>query len=625
MGGLNTQLSSSLWTPMVSIQILFGAVGAGLTDFRRRVILWGHKMSTGTAKPNTAYALNTQIDANLIFGITSDIAEQYAHLSDQLAALGGGAAEVYGVAVAEPSGAKATHLIKIVAKPSEDGTTPGVNTSAQAAGYVDVYVGGWKHTVDIASGDTFAVIAAAIATRITTDMASSQNPNNTPLTSAAAGGTSTVTLTANHVGLPGNDLPVRVEFSDAAMGLAASPGTVTFANNATGDGLATIVAGSQTIATAFANGDTPSQIAAKVVAQIKTDAYNVDAFDNTGGVVVLLYPQGQEAVVMRISASITAAIGTTIAAAVGTAGTGVPSISTPLTSIRALGACGCWVWPWVDATTIATLETEITLQNNAINMKDQQVFMGSTDSLVNAGLIVSAPTPALTTSPYYAVVVSPDDSIRGMANAARAVAMVIASDQPNDNWDGARFQSAGGRVPSGMPRLKVRLDPTTTANTAMVNYHLTPVCVTEDGYKVILRAVTTVQAADQSLTNWGVVRGLGWCRFWMRVFIAGRFFPAEQALKKLLKTVGRPQSEKSMNPEAIAEAVGEGLDCLEQGCGATTEHLASPADVIDGADDLRKYIVWKLVPGANGRVDATFPTRVPGPLHQVGLVEKQQG
>ena len=189
MGGLNTQLSSSLWTPMVSIQILFGAVGAGLTDFRRRVILWGHKMSTGTAKPNTAYALNTQIDANLIFGITSDIAEQYAHLSDQLAALGGGAAEVYGVAVAEPSGAKATHLIKIVAKPSEDGTTPGVNTSAQAAGYVDVYVGGWKHTVDIASGDTFAVIAAAIATRITTDMASSsQNPNNTPLVMGTAPG-----------------------------------------------------------------------------------------------------------------------------------------------------------------------------------------------------------------------------------------------------------------------------------------------------------------------------------------------------------------------------------------------------------------------------------------------------
>ena len=49
-----------------------------------------------------------------------------------------------------------------------------------------------------------------------------------------------------------------------------------------------------------------------------------------------------------------------------------------------------------------------------------------------------------------------------------SVAMVIASDQPNDNWDGARFLSAGGRVPSGMPRLKVRLDPTTTANTAMV-------------------------------------------------------------------------------------------------------------------------------------------------------------
>lgn len=630
---VNTDLSTAFWVPIVAIQIQYGAVGASLTDFRRRTLLWGHKLSAGSAQFNVPYRLNTQTEVNQLFGATSEIATDYAHFMAQMTAQGGFGGEVYGIVVAEPSGTAATHLITIrnqidpaTGAPYVDPNTGVANLIAQTSGYVDVYIGGWQFTANISQGDTFVVIAGKIATAITAGISSPTAPLNAPIRSAANGGTATVTITAAHVGLIGIDLPIYVNFNTSALRLGASPGTLLFANNAGGDGSVTLKAGTNTIQAAIANGDTPTVSAGKLTAAVNAGAYNVTAYDNSGataGQVVLFYVPDRP--VHRLTATVTGIAPQTATGTWGATGSGAPGssgLAAALTAMRAL-PCGVWVSPWTDAATIGAMYNELEVQANGLNQKDQFLVMASNDTLTATGAIVTDPAIPLTNSPNYSVSWSPDDSVRGVDNAAREAAMIVAADQPNDSWDGARFVT-NGRVPVGTQHLAVRPDPGGICNTAITTYHLTPIVVGDDGYKQVMRGTTTVIAADDTLTNWGVIRGLGFCRWFARTWLSGRFFPKEQQNKKLLKRVGAPQSPKSLNPAAVAECIGEVLEALEQGSAATSEHPACPADVIDGADDLRKLVQYQANQAVSGRVDVTFPTRVPPPLHQIGVVEQQR-
>ena len=624
---VNTDLASTFWVPIVAIQIQLGTTGTNLLGYFNRWLVQGHKQSQGTALLNVPYRITQLSDANNFFGPQSEVAVQYAHFQAQMQAMNGTGAEVWGIAVPAPSGASATHLITILdaidpttGSPFIDPATGVASVKAQSAGYIDTYIAGWKFTSPVNLGDSFSTLCAAIATEINNRIGALNAPWNCPILSAVASG-ATLTITANHVGLIGNDLPIKVNFSSPNLRLAASPGTVLFSGTAGAAGSCSLVAGSLTCVAAINNANTASQSSAALAAAVLAGNFNVSAFDNsvnTAGQTILYYVQDR--VCHRVSVSLTTVTTQTVAASVGTAGSGAPGstgLSAALSACRTLGPCRIWNNPWVDTATVQALYQEIE-SRAGISQADQEVFMGSTDSLTNAAALVTTPAPSLTTSPRYSIAWCADDEIRGVDSAARCAALCIASSQPNDNWDGALFQTTG-LVPLGAPNIAVRPDPISTCNTAIYSSHLTPIVVNDSGQKVIMRGTTTVVAADDSLSNWGVIFGLGFARQFARQFLQGRF------PRKLLKHVGLPQGPKSITPAVVGDAMGEILDCLEQGSAATPDHPSCPSDIIDGADSLKKLIQFQSNPQVSGRVDVTFPTRITPPLHQIGVVEQQVG
>ena len=605
---VNTDLSIAFWVPVVAIKLELGGNGANLTNFFKRLLLIGH-MRSGTGKLLRPTLLIDQGSVNLLYGASSDLACQFAHAASQNAAAGGGGIEIWGVAIAEPAGTPATKLIKVVAQPNDDGT-PGSNTSAQAAGYLDVYVAGWKHAVPVSSGDTFAVIAASIASVITAALQAPQNPYNTPIASASAGGTATVTLTT-HKGVSGNDLPLRVDVSNPAMKIRCSPGTLSFTNAVNPDGVVQLTAGTLTAPAAVTNGFTISQSAAAIAAVVRAGDYNLTCYDNSvavAGQVVLLFADGCDLLAMSCTITGTAQA-QTATLAVGTAGTGAPDVAAALTALRTATAWRLWTCPFSDATSCASIYNHVEEMAGGLYMKGQVVFFGSNADLVTAGAIPTASTPKLTTSPRYAVNWAGDSGVRSVDLAARSAAAALGDDYVAANFDGLALRTSGV-VPLGVPRATVRPDRTTVCNTAIVTYHLTPLVADDDGVFQIMRGTTTVQAATDDLTNWGVIFGLDYARAFAVQKLRKRF------KRRNLKKQGEPQSDRTVNPESVADCVKEILDDLEQGANG------AQADIVDGADELKKLVRFAGNPSVSGRVDCTFPIRIPPPLHQIGVVEQ---
>lgn len=619
MGGiaLNTDLSQSLWTPMVAIKLALGGLGASLTNFLKRVLLLGHKVSGGSAIMNTPYRLTSQDQANTLFGPNSDLACQYAHLNAQNAASGGAGVEAWAFPVAEVAGTAATRLVTIVALPNADGT-PGTNTSAQAAGYVDVYVGGWKHSINVSSGDTFATVAGNIAAEITARLQAAQNPYNTPITSAANSASATCTITANHVGAVGNDLPIRVEFSNTAMKLAASPGKVTFSGTATVGGSCPLTVGSQTLSTTIGGTNTPSQSATALTAKILANPFNVWAVNNdsnVSGEVVLLYQEGR--VFNGGSVSLVTVATQTVAIAAGVVSSGSPDLTAPLALLRGLPAFRLWLNPWLTTTSVNPLFAEIDAAQNGIAMKGQVAVMCSTSDLVTAGTFPTTTTPRLTTTPRFAECWCPDAEVRGQDLAAHVIGAVLKIDRPNGSYNGVALRTSGV-VPLGVPHLSVRPDPLATCSLAMTAYHLTPLTVDENGVLRIMRGVTTVQAGADELSNWGVIFGVDYVRAFAAGKLSSRYIKRDDGQPLLLKRHGKPQSPDVVQPDAVKDTLGECLDDCEQGANGAF------ADVVDGADELRPQIQFQSNPVVSGRIDATFPVRIVVPLHQVAVVEQFQ-
>lgn len=609
---LNTDLSTNFWVPIVAIQLQLSGLGGSLVSFTKRVIIWGHKTSAGTAQLNLPYQLVTQELTNQLFGPTSDVACQYAHLAAQNAAAGGAGVEAWAIVIAEPAGVASTRLIKIMALPT-NANTPGTNTSAQAAGYADVYVGGWKFTANIANADSFGAIASAIATEITNRITAAQNPFNCPVKSATSGGTDTVTVVLNHIGVLGNDLALRVDFSSDAMKLAASCGTVIYTNAATANGSSTITVGSQSLVPALTNGDSVEVIIDRVVDVIEANPFNVRALDNhanVAGQVVLLYAQGR--VAHRVVATVSAGA-TTVAVAAGTAGTGVPNasnLSDALKKLKAVPAFRLWLVPWTDTATLNTFVSHINEMQSGLNMKGQVVFICNSQDLITAGAIPTATSPKLTTTPRWGEGWCPDTEIRQCELMAHCAGAVLGDDYVAANYDGIELRTSG-LVPLGIPHPAVRPDRE-VCNTAITTYHLTPIVVEDDGRFVIMRGTTTVSAATDELTNWGVIFGLDYARAFAVSKLKERFLKP----RKNLKRHGAPQSDRTVNPESVKDCIGEILDDLEQGTSG------AQADIVDGADELKKLIQYQSNPQVSGRVDATFPIRVPPPLHQISVAEQ---
>ena len=618
---LNSELSSAQMTPMVSVKIELSGLGSGAGDLQRRLLLLGHKQNGYPAPQNTEQRLATQADANRIFGPQSDIAANLQHFLDQLYAQGGSrTAEIFAVSVPEPvGGTKSTKLFRFVATPSVTGA-PSTNTGALRSMSATFKLHGWRVTFGIAAGDTFATIATNGAAAITAALASVQNPFNFVFDTVSVVG-DTVSVTSTHAGEHYEDMPLSIEFSDETGGVSCSPGKTVIGSAATGAGQFMIAAGSLVVPAAIANADTVSAIASKVTDAVINGTSNIGVINNhsvNAGELIWLYKSDH--VCQRIAAACTAA-GVTLTTTIGTAGVGVPDLTLMLTNQRKNGARRIWLIPWTTASVLSAIEAHRAEMNNAMNMRDQFMLIGSTLALVNAGALANATTPKLTSTPWWGLVHCPDSPIRGPEHAARAAAMAIGSDTPamSFNW---RPLETTGSAPLGAPHSDVLLDPIDTANTAMQTFRMTPIVVNQDtGEPCILRAVTTAKVVVDALSNWSEVFCLGYARAFIVSKLQRRFIRPPRgstSQRPMVRESGAPQDTDTVSKDTIEDAIKEGLIDMQEG------RDGSVRGVVDGAEALLPSVKAAYNAVGKGRIDAVFAIKHPKPLHQISVVQQHQ-
>ena len=162
---------------------------AGLGDDIPAVLLIGQKLSGGTAPAGEIVRIAGVEDAAKKAGAGSMLAQMAAAYRDNDQAF-----DLYMLPYLDNSaGVQATGAIKVTA-------------AASAVGTLALYIAGQCVSVGVASGDTAAQIATAIAAAIT------DAGIDIPVTATAE--TDTVTLTARHKGTCGNDIDIRLSIYD---------------------------------------------------------------------------------------------------------------------------------------------------------------------------------------------------------------------------------------------------------------------------------------------------------------------------------------------------------------------------------------------------------------------------
>src|SRR5579883_2403009 len=219
-------LPSSWGIPGIFFELNLAGQGASVGALDKRLLLLAYRLSSGTEPPDQPVLVNGQDDANQFFGQGSDLARLFAAAVSQV---GGGVLDIWCCGINEPaSGTQSTHIINIAGAATE-------------AGSVDVYICGYRASIAIASGDQ----ASDVATNLKAEL---EKLKDLPVTATISGG-SNIVLTYRHKGAVGNDLPLRVD-QDHASGITFSPGTLTFANAANGNGSAQVKVSTTTITAA---------------------------------------------------------------------------------------------------------------------------------------------------------------------------------------------------------------------------------------------------------------------------------------------------------------------------------------------------------------------------------------
>lgn len=165
----------------------------------QRSLLIGLKLAAGSALTGVPVLLNNIGTVWSQFGRGSMLANMYERYiqSDPLA-------EVWGIAAVEPTGTAATSTITL-------------GGSVTAAGALTVYIDGRRVQIAVATSDTLATLATALAAAVNANA-------DLPVTAAAAAGV--VTLTARFKGLAGSDIPVVANYYGQAGG-ESLPGSLT--------------------------------------------------------------------------------------------------------------------------------------------------------------------------------------------------------------------------------------------------------------------------------------------------------------------------------------------------------------------------------------------------------------
>jgi len=179
-----SQIPAALRLPGAYIE--FDASLAGLAQASHKRLIIGQRLAAGTVAAGVPTRITSAANAETYFGRGSQLANMLA-----LVMAIDPWTETWAVALDDNgAGAAATGTI----------TVTGPSTKA---GTLNIYIGGKRVQVAVASGDSATVIGDAIAAAINA---------NTTLPVTAANVTGTVTLTARHKGECGNDIDVRMNY-----------------------------------------------------------------------------------------------------------------------------------------------------------------------------------------------------------------------------------------------------------------------------------------------------------------------------------------------------------------------------------------------------------------------------
>jgi hypothetical protein len=494
-----------------------------------------------------------------------------------------------------------------------------------AAGVMSLWICGYQIDVQIANGDTYATIASNLKAQI--DLIASFLPCTASVAS------DTVTLTARHAALTSADLPIMVAFSSTSMGLAASPGTITFASAATGAGSAALYVARQSASASIANLDTANAINAAFIAAVNAAAAFpvIAAQPSTPGAVTTLYFVDRRVFNWNATA-ITTGIGTTLTPAWGSNAAGLPSSSSPslatvLTNLASQDAYRLWLTNFTGAGSfitesgftksgstseyaiMGTLSSHIEQYGNGQFCKGQMLVFGDTRALATAGSIPAGTTPALTASPRYFMEWCPASPQQAIELAARVAGLICQRlDYPNYNYAGAIIKT-DSRTPLLLPNVADRPSDS-DVNSAMLTYYMAPMRANSLNQLAIISGRTTAKPSSilgVEYVFWGTALADDYIRDDLAIQMPGLI------AGKTGKVYGTSRTQYTLTPDAVKAKVFSRMQFYES------------LDIFDGADDLAPALQVQVNQVLPSRWDVKLPKRFALPIEQISIVAEYAG
>lgn len=485
----------------------------------------------------------------------------------------------------------------------------GAATAAVGSGQAAVLVNDYPVFVDIADGDTPAVLAGKLKAAYDKAVAPAIGTGKgVPYTAGAVVG-GAVPYTAGAAGLWGNSHPVAVYFPSTVSGIGLSPGFLTF-----GAGPSGAAAGTLTLrchhksaqVTGIAMGTTAILTATAVVTQINaiTDfpLRLVQRPAPGNDVVDLYYKNGRPA--HDIQVTINAALGPVTVTYTGeTLGTGAPSLSNALTALQNADAMQEWATCFTDATSIGALVQHIRSEGNGYDQKEQFLTWASTLGTSSAGALVTSITPSIVfedeaqSSPgRNAQLVCP-----GAFQPEYALAAMVAMDRafeprPTKNFDGRQLVTNLPGIPLSYPDAADGMG-NDTANEARATYFMTPLIVRNNNF-LIQQFVSTYGG---TLLNWAsvsYVRGMANIRQEIRAALSV-YAGKEMVLWSPALT------DDVFTPSAAEQTMYSRCKTLEQ------------SNLYDGADKFRGLFKAEPVLNSPGDVRVYVPGSPPIENHRI--------
>lgn len=595
---LNPNLPASYESPGVYTSWQISDPGSSTPN--NKALVFGYLTGGYSADLNAPFQATSQAQVDGLAGPRSMLAHAYAAAKAQNGAAQG--AEIWLVPLAEPSsGTAATHFITFTAAPvvSSGKLILGSNTTASTTHICTIYLGARRvASFRIAKGETFATSAANAKTEmeLLTDLEVSIGIS-----------TATLTLTDHHKGAHGSYLPIRVDFSDPAGGVAASCGTLTLANNAAADSTITLTTHTKPITAAIASGDTPAVAAPKVRDAINADSFPVFAAipSVATGVITLFYRTGRWA--HLLAAATTDATQTTTLAC-GTAGAGDPTLTSALAALSAdASAYRAWSCFWHDATTWGTAATHI--EGQAVSpIEKGQTAHGCllTGGVSNVTGFAASTSPALNLSPRYTVNWYQGSPLRPWEVSARTAVMAASGQRPSLNYNGMPLIGSDTAPVAAAPRPdRCTAEEAETALRA----GLCPIVVGADNLPHVLLARTTYKPKgflDGKLRKWSCILTIDYYRYDLRVYLTALYMPQDASDAKKIKAVSEPRTSMAVSPAAVKRAIFARIKGWDD------------RDLYDGADASRDAIMAGILVSPT-RIDVGAPFKPLADLDQISV------